>query len=198
MSGGGLPAARPERVSAQVKLTVTSVLFQPFALAAGVRLPLIVGGVLSIFTAREVNVAVFPALSVTVTVPLTADPSVISTKGLGIEVEATPERLSVVVKLKETSVLFHPAALAAGLCAPKLSVGGVLSILIPLAVAVALTFPALSVQVPEAERLVPSALRVTGASQWSIPESVSAPVNVTVTLVLFQPFALAQTLMRTR
>src|SRR5258708_30855565 len=55
---------------------------------------------------------------------------------------------------------------------------------------VALTFPALSVQVPEAERLVPSALRVTGASQWSIPESVSAPVNVTVTLVLFQPFAL--------
>src|SRR5260370_17244734 len=39
---------------------------------------------------------------------------------------------------------------------------------------------------PEAERLVPSALRVTGASQWSIPESVSAPVNVTVTFVLFQ------------
>src|SRR5258708_34038463 len=97
--------------------------------------------------------------------PISADPSVISTKGLGIEVEATPERLSVVVKLKETSVLFHPAALAAGLCAPKPSVGGVLSILIPLAVAVARTFPALSVQLPEAERCVPSALRVTAASQ---------------------------------
>src|SRR5258708_30855321 len=91
-----------------------------------------------------------------------------------MEVEGTPERLSVVVKLKETSVLFHPAALAAGLCAAKLSVGGVLSILIPLAVAVALTFPALSVQVPEAERLVPSALRVTRSEERRVGKECSS------------------------
>src|SRR3989442_14725881 len=37
-------------VSAQVKFTVTSVLFQPLPLAAGVRPPVITGLVLSIFT----------------------------------------------------------------------------------------------------------------------------------------------------
>src|SRR5690242_18125817 len=35
----------PESASPQVKLTVTSVLFQPLALAAGARLAVIVGGV---------------------------------------------------------------------------------------------------------------------------------------------------------
>jgi hypothetical protein len=40
--------AMPESVSAQMKLTVTSWLFQPFALAAGDFCALIVGGVLSI------------------------------------------------------------------------------------------------------------------------------------------------------
>jgi hypothetical protein len=45
------------------------------------------------------------------------------------------------------------------------SVGPVLSILIPLAVAGALALPALSVQVPEADCPAPSLLRTTGALQ---------------------------------
>ena len=65
--------------------------------------------------------------------------------------------------------------------------GGVLSILMPLAVAGALIFPALSMQVPIAERFLPSVLRVIGAVQLAMPERASEPVNVTVTLVLFQP-----------
>src|SRR5258708_3084911 len=68
--------------------------------------------------------------------------------------------------------------------------GAVLSILIPLTDAGALTFPATSVQVPLAEKPVPSALRITGAVQLAIPDSASVPANVTVTLVLFQPAAL--------
>lgn len=40
---GGLPGARPERLSKQKKLTVTLVLFQPFWMGAGVREPLIDG-----------------------------------------------------------------------------------------------------------------------------------------------------------
>src|SRR5437879_12321183 len=48
-----LLVSRPDStapVSAQVKFTVTSVLFQPLPLAAGVRPPVIAGLVLSIFT----------------------------------------------------------------------------------------------------------------------------------------------------
>src|SRR5258708_5963817 len=67
--------------------------------------------------------------------------------------------------------------------------GAVLSILIPLTDAGALTFPATSVQVPLAEKPVPSVLRITGAVQLAMPESASEPANVTVTLVLFQPAA---------
>ena len=64
--------------------------------------------------------------------------------------------------------------------------GGVLSILIPLAVAVA-TLPAMSVQVPLADCPAPSVLSVAGAVQLAMPERLSVPVNVTVTLALFQP-----------
>ena len=68
---------------------------------------------MSIFTGGEVNVAEFPATSVTVTAPVTAEPSTVSTSGLpaGL-VEATPERLSAVVKGKLTLALFQPDALA--------------------------------------------------------------------------------------
>src|SRR5439155_382461 len=47
VSAGGLPAARPLRPSAQLKLTVTSALYQPLALGARSGLPLIVGAVAS-------------------------------------------------------------------------------------------------------------------------------------------------------
>ena len=106
---------------------------------------------MSIFTLGEVNVALFPATSVTVTLPVTEEPSEVNERGLCIEVEAKPDNASVAVKGTDTFVLFQPAAFAGGAAAPKASVGAVLSILMPLAVAWALTLPALSVQVPEAD-----------------------------------------------
>src|SRR5437660_12238321 len=61
-----LLVSRPDStapVSAQVKFTVTSVLFQPLALAAGVRPPVITGLVLSIFTVTLAVALALPALS---------------------------------------------------------------------------------------------------------------------------------------
>src|SRR5258708_16519476 len=86
--------------------------------------------------------------------PISADPSVISTKGLGIEVEATPERLSVVVKLKETSVLFHPAALAHKFTAQKLSLPVILSIIFRFTVAVKCAFSPLPAPAPHASSVL--------------------------------------------
>ena len=54
-----------------------------------------------------------------------------------------------------------------------------------------MVLPALSVAVPVALWLVPLALRVTGLVTEAIPESASVALKVTVTGVLFQPFALA-------
>src|SRR3989449_7296387 len=59
---GLVQLAIPERRSEQRKLAVTSLLFQPLALAAGLRLPLIVGAVLSMLT-LPVALALLPALS---------------------------------------------------------------------------------------------------------------------------------------
>src|SRR5207247_642969 len=69
-------------VSAQVKFTVTSVLFQPLALAAGVRPPVIAGLVLSIFTVTLAIALVLPALSVHV--PLTSVPLVSAVRPLPV------------------------------------------------------------------------------------------------------------------
>src|SRR5947208_7844413 len=95
----GVQRAIRERLSVAVKLTVTFVLFQPAALACGATAACTVGGVLSILTVGEVYVALLPATSVTVTAPVTADPSVVTDNGLGTDVEATPERPSEAVKL---------------------------------------------------------------------------------------------------
>src|SRR3989442_10855116 len=119
------------------------------------------GGVLSIFTGGEVYVAVFPATSATVTLPVTADPSTGSTRGLGIEVEANPDKASVAVKGTFTFVLFQPAALGAGAAGPNETVGGVLSILTTGELKVAL-LPATSVTVMEPLTAVPSLLRSRG------------------------------------
>src|SRR5690606_23111098 len=83
------------------------------------------GGVLSMRTTGDVKVATLPATSVTVTVPATASPSLLSTKGLGTDVPATPDTASAVAKAIATSALYHPAALAAGVV--HSSVGRVLS-----------------------------------------------------------------------
>src|SRR5882672_695148 len=89
------------------------------------------GGVLSIFTAFDVNVALLPAKSFTTTLPVTLFPSAERMSGLATEVPVTPDRLSEVLNGKETFVLFQPAPLEAGFCRPNASVGGVLSMLMP-------------------------------------------------------------------
>src|SRR5687767_7327002 len=63
-AGHGLGVANPDVPSVQVQLTVTNVLFQPAALAAGTD-ALSVGATVSTFTARRLTVEeVFPATSV--------------------------------------------------------------------------------------------------------------------------------------
>jgi hypothetical protein len=69
-------------------------------------------------------------------------------------------------------------------------VGGVLSTLTNVFTG-ELTFPATSVQVPEgAVCAAPSALTVTAAEQFAIPEVTSEPLKLTVTGTLFHPLAL--------
>src|SRR6185437_3651092 len=61
VTGAG-QTSTPERVSAQVKVTVTLPLYQPPALAVRFRAALIVGGVLSMLM-NATSLALFPALS---------------------------------------------------------------------------------------------------------------------------------------
>src|SRR5437879_6744541 len=64
--------------------------------------------------------------------------------------------------------------------------------LIPVLQTGALTLPALSVQVPRPPyTTLFRSLSVTGAVQNSMVDRTSVPVKVTVTSVLFQPFAFA-------
>src|SRR5438045_358702 len=114
----------PETASLQVKVTVTSVLFQPAPLAAGVRLPPIAGAVVSMLTVAG-SVALLPALSTAVPGTGWLAPAVATVVG-AVQV-AMPERASAQVKVTVTSVLFQPAPFAGGVCA-WLIVGDVLSI----------------------------------------------------------------------
>jgi hypothetical protein len=99
-----------------------------------------------------------------------------------------PDRPSLPLKDTVTLELFQPFAFGPGE-ALALAVGAVLSMLIPLTVAGALTLPALSLQVPEADCPAPSLLSVTGALQLAIPDRASEPLKLTTTSVSFQPFA---------
>src|SRR3989442_4658445 len=94
----------------------------------GLTLQVTAGGVLSIFTAGEVNVAVFPARSASVTVCVTPLPSVVRTSGLDGVVAASPENLSAAANAIETLPLFQPAPFGKGLGELKVTVGAVLSI----------------------------------------------------------------------
>src|SRR5438876_6930976 len=185
--------------SAQVKFTVTSVLFQPLPLAAGVRPPVITGLVLSIFTVTLAIALVLPALSVHV--PLTSVPLVSAVRPLPVVqlsiplliVPASPLSL----KVTATSVLFQPLTLAAGALTAVGGLGGVLSMLMPLTAEESAALPALSRQLPVlvTEAFCTSAVNVCPATLLvSRPDStapVSAQVKFTVTSVLFQPLALA-------
>src|SRR5439155_16672859 len=190
---------RTTPVSAQAKVTVTSALFQPKAFGAGLRLPVITGLVLSIFTVTLAIVLVLPALSVHM--PLTSVPLVSAVRlfpvvQLSIPLCTAPASL-LLVKLTATSVLFQPFALAAGALTVVGALGGVLSMLMLLTVEASAALPALSTQLPVfvTEAFSTSAVNVCPATVLvSRPDStvpVSVQVKFTVTSVLFQllPFA---------
>src|SRR5579859_1501076 len=98
--------------------------------------------------------------------------------------EATPDNASVQVNETVTSVLFQPAALGEG--EPEAVIEGGVSSILTVAVVV-LVFPATSVLLPVASCPLPSLVNANGEAQVATPESVSAQVKLTVTLVLFQP-----------
>src|SRR5207244_376882 len=87
-----------------------------------------------------------------------------------------------------TFVLFQPLALA-GTLRVAVSVGAVLSMLIPASVTET-ELPARSVATSVALRLTPSAVSAIGDVTAPMPDRASAALNVTVTSVLYQPFAL--------
>jgi hypothetical protein len=165
------------------------VLCQPFAFAAGDTLTnVITGAVLSMLMPPFVaEVLTFPALSMQVPLADWFAPSVDSSTAA--EQEAIPDSVSVPLKLTVTLVLFQPFAFGAGDAVAD-ALGAVLSML-TVAVAGALTLPALSVQVPLAACPAPSLLRTTADVQVPIPDSASLPLKVTVTSVLFQPSVFA-------
>ena len=147
-------------MSAQVKLTVTLVLFQLLALAAGVRPPVITGLVLSMlmFVTLAV-VALLPAASLQEPLTDWLEPSLVTvtSKGLVVdepvaapaaEIEAAPDVLSVQVNSTFTLVLFQPFTLAA-VSLVALKTGATVSILMATGLVVepvnAPVLPALSV-----------------------------------------------------
>lgn len=115
--------ATPEVLSTQVKLTVTSLWFQPARLGWGVIVGDNVGGVLSMLSVTEV-LAVFPARSTAVPETTWFAVSVLTVIGAGQL--ATPDSLSEQAKLTVTSLLCQPAALGAGFTTAAI-VGGVVS-----------------------------------------------------------------------
>src|SRR5919201_4121926 len=104
---GALTPATPESASVALKLTVTSVLFQPAAFGGGLEAAFRSGGVLSRFTVTLV-LAAFPARSVAVPVTTCLAPSPDTETGGGHA--AIPLVASEQVKLTVASVLFQPCA----------------------------------------------------------------------------------------
>src|SRR5438477_195217 len=103
VTGGGQEATGAPP-SEQVKVTTTSVLFQPFALGSGDRVAAMVGAVLSMRTVRLAE-AWLPARSTAVPVTSWA-PSPVTTTGAGQV--ATCDRPSAQENVTVTSPLFQP------------------------------------------------------------------------------------------
>jgi hypothetical protein len=124
---GPLQLLMPDGLSLQVKDTVTSVLFQPLAFAAGLRLPVMVGPPLSSFTVTD-PFPTFPNLSVAAEVSVTPNAVVFAFSDwvAGVGPLATPEPASVALQVMDTLELFQPAAFGAGDSA-AVTVGPVLS-----------------------------------------------------------------------
>ena len=115
----------PDSPSEQVKLTVTFVLFQPFAFAAGARLPEIVGAVLSNFTTTD-PVPELPTWSLAVDVFVTPAVSAVTLSVAGVGPDPMPDPASVAPHVIVAFDLLQPAAFGAGDTAP-VTAGAVLS-----------------------------------------------------------------------
>ena len=100
--------AIPDRVSPQVKPTVTSSRYQPCALAGRSGAALIVGGVLSRLIVT-LTLALLPALSTAV--PVATSPAASIDTVCGLEQLAMPEVASPQVKVTFTSWFSQPAPL---------------------------------------------------------------------------------------
>src|SRR5262245_14254299 len=126
--------------------------------------------------------AMLPALSTAVPAATWFAPSEFRVAGAGQV--AIPERRSAQLKVTVTAALFQPKVFGAGAGLAEI-VGLVLSrLMVTEAEAV---LPARSTAVPRMIWLAPSVLTVAGAEQDARPEVLSEQVNVTTTLVLFQP-----------
>src|SRR6187549_1674389 len=77
--------------------------------------------------AGEVNVALFPATSVTVTCAVTPAPVSVIGSGFGVSLAATPDVASEASKATATGAMRQPLASAAGMASPNVRVGGVAS-----------------------------------------------------------------------
>jgi hypothetical protein len=140
----------PERASSQVKLTVTSSLFKPFAFAAGERCASIVGAVRSnLMPVTDADV-LLPALSETDTGPAPRSaPSPVIVESAGTVAGSTPERASDAVQWIVTSLMYQPSAVAGVVGAPE-RFGAVRSMLMSETVAEA-WLPTRSCAVPETD-----------------------------------------------
>jgi hypothetical protein len=103
---------------------------------------------------------------------------------------AMPDRASAQVKVTVTGPLYQPLAVLVPLVIAPVMVGAVLSSLT--VTASVPTFPAVSVAVPLTGWPAVSVETVTGAVTLATPEPLSSSlaINVTATLLLFQPSAL--------
>jgi hypothetical protein len=172
-----------ESASFPVKVTVTLVLFQPFALAAGVGVALAVGAVLSMLIPLTVVLAVLPALSVAA--PLADCPAPSVEMVCGAAHDAMPEVASLHVNATVTSCLYQPFAFGADVADP-LMVGAVASRLIVTdweAVPPALVAVHVSV-VPVVSDVI---VVEPQPDEDEIAESGSVTVQLTVTLLVYQP-----------
>src|SRR2546423_441965 len=106
VAAGGLPAARPLRLSAQLKLTATSALYQPLALGARSGLPLIVGAVASRLIVTDWPLV--PPLLVAVQVKVVPAVSVVMLVGPQPFCDVTDDSGSTTVQLTATLLVYQP------------------------------------------------------------------------------------------
>jgi hypothetical protein len=167
----------------QVNVTVTFELFHPAAFGGGAATAVMVGPVFERLMVT-VFVAVFPATSVAVPVICCPAPSVVTLTG-GLQL-ATPDPLSLQVKVTVTLLEFQLLALGGGLRVAVI-IGGVTSIFTVSVVDP--VFPARSEQLA-VTGVMPSVESAKAEGFPVGPESESAQTKVTVTGDLFQPAAL--------